>query len=631
MLLDVWQRRATVARRGVRFIVDAMTRKRRPTRASKPPKEANYVKETFYDTLIDGVKSDSGETVSRAPAAENGPSLRSKRETCKRINYTEPKDEECLVERRKGKPLYKVIDKSMSYTKQHLHTGRDRFPGRPKPKVLSNLVAKIRKRRKTELSVLSDEADNFMFPRTTREAPVEELDSKIEMLNHEMGAPPNGARPNRRKRNHVNDAEAAPKPVVPEIPNLTRIIHKEAVTRHKFAFERVPTTEPWYDAFLRQDEGREKVFEYYGSTAYRKLPFEMGPLPPLPANCCGLSAGGSKTAPTTAAEAKEEAKKKAEVLAKVSKRRRQMLDVEYPRKSPREHASTLAILSCLVQQRKKEESASESEKNGSGDEERRTKTASPKRVSRDYINVAQLNREIEELLSDPANESFESVDVSVLANDSMFVPLNTRPDFVSLLVEEEKTRPAEETSPASVMAVASAGGEMKGPKKRKNNRTGWPKKKSRGVRKSTNSDTVVNVKSEDLCVGASAVDATSPASEIFTVSSSAESVQSEADAKAVAKDSDTLSISAKSCFISDDPEEVNGTTSPSDAAKEEEDERRNRRKAFYQPVIALNRLETQLVYNSYSLRSTAAPKEAKCSAKRRIKRSSRRTKKGTCR
>lgn len=310
MLLDVWKKRETLARRGVRIIVDAMTRKRRPVRETKVPKEANYVKDTYYDSLIDSSKVAGGrvksETV-QGRGESNGPSLRSKRETCKRINYTEPKDEECLIERRKGKPpLYKVIDKSMSYTKQN-HTGRDRFPGRPKPKVLSNLVAKIRKRRKTALSVLSDEADNFMFPRTTTRADTEDsdsvdLDSKIEMLNHEMGespgrtkdAPPNGLRPNRRKKNHVDSClddnsdygKFSPtasrllgqdvvepmaeiedvKPQTPVIPNLTRIINKEEIVRHRFAFERVPTTEPWYDAFLRQDEGREKVFEYYGST-----------------------------------------------------------------------------------------------------------------------------------------------------------------------------------------------------------------------------------------------------------------------------------------------------------------------------------------------------------------------------
>ncbi|GAB0090816.1 hypothetical protein DMENIID0001_055790 [Sergentomyia squamirostris] len=681
MLLYVWKKRKTVARCGVRggggrlsVTKNTMTRKRRPVRGQnsavvttgREQATNNYVKETYYDTLLDNKAVDAvksfldnttkvkGET--KNAAEENGPALRSKRETCKRINYTEPKeDEECLIEERpKGKPLYKVIDKSMTYTKQHVHTGRDRFPGRPKPKVLSNLVAKIRKRRKTELSVLSDEADNFMFPRTTSRDPAEELDTKIDLLNHEMGVkaksasndlltketPVNGVvRSNRRKRNNIEpsavDHEAEVKPESPpKVPNLVRVVHQEEVVRHRFAFERVPTTEPWFDAFLRQDEGREKVFEYYGSTAYRKLPFEMGPLPPLPPNCCSLVAIATKagcssknaTVTTTVVkvEKEEEIKevttvKEEKKTLKLTKKKRHLLDIEYPRKSPREHASTLAILSCLVQQRKKEESASESEKGGSDEsdscKEKRIKTASPKKVksTRDYINVAQLNREIEELLTDPANESLESVDVSILENDDLFTPLNCLPDFVSLV-----TTTQEVVEPTADVDTCQS---LKNTKKRKNNRTGWPKcsKKTRGVRKSTNSDTVVNVKSEDLCSLPTVPQlATSPESEIFTVSSSTESLQSsDLEGKTAAtKDSDTMSLSAKSCFISDDPEEINGTNSSCEtpdhlpksptirAVTPPEEDRRSRRRNCYQPVIALNRLDTH-VFNSYSLRSAS--------------------------
>lgn len=44
----------------------------------------------------------------------------------------------------------------------------------------------------------------------------------------------------------------------------------------KFSFERVPTNEPWYLTFQRQDECRERIFEYWGNTgtisSYRKKP-----------------------------------------------------------------------------------------------------------------------------------------------------------------------------------------------------------------------------------------------------------------------------------------------------------------------------------------------------------------------
>ncbi|XP_052869158.1 uncharacterized protein LOC128274864 [Anopheles cruzii] len=63
----------------------------------------------------------------------------------------------------------------------------------------------------------------------------------------------------------------------------------EEIEPYRFAFERVPSLEPWYETFQRQDDGTEKVYEYFGSTGYRKLPYEMGPLPALSQNCCILN------------------------------------------------------------------------------------------------------------------------------------------------------------------------------------------------------------------------------------------------------------------------------------------------------------------------------------------------------
>lgn len=39
----------------------------------------------------------------------------------------------------------------------------------------------------------------------------------------------------------------------------------------KFSFERVPTNEPWYLTFQRQDEHRERMFEYWGNTGKNHL------------------------------------------------------------------------------------------------------------------------------------------------------------------------------------------------------------------------------------------------------------------------------------------------------------------------------------------------------------------------
>ncbi|EDO63334.1 AGAP012023-PA, partial [Anopheles gambiae str. PEST] len=40
----------------------------------------------------------------------------------------------------------------------------------------------------------------------------------------------------------------------------------EEIEPYRFAFERVPSLEPWYETFQRQDDGTEKVYEYFGST-----------------------------------------------------------------------------------------------------------------------------------------------------------------------------------------------------------------------------------------------------------------------------------------------------------------------------------------------------------------------------
>lgn len=123
--------------------------------------------------------------------------------------------------------------------------------------------------------------------------------------------------------------------------------------------------------------------------AYRKLPFEMGPLPPLLTDCCFLNQEQStvdeaaktpeiietvseiKTTTLKRGKIKKEPKENPpppappvpQTSSTVSnnvnnsiisaKQRKLLLEAELVRKSPREHASTLAILSSLVNQRRK--------------------------------------------------------------------------------------------------------------------------------------------------------------------------------------------------------------------------------------------------------------------------------------
>jgi hypothetical protein len=114
--------------------------------------------------------------------------------------------------------------------------------------------------------------------------------------------------------------------------------------------------------------------------AYRKLPFEIGPLPPLPPNCCKNLPEESTILPAEVSTATVTSKNSNIVTKELNtfknkittndsqinrriaasivglKRKQMLIDLDKPRKSPREHASTLAILSSLIHQRKKRDS-----------------------------------------------------------------------------------------------------------------------------------------------------------------------------------------------------------------------------------------------------------------------------------
>lgn len=230
-----------------------------------------------------------------------------------------------------------------------------------------------------------------------------------------------------------------------------------------------------------------------------------------------------------------------EKLASVSKammdrKKKLLLDLEQPRKSPREHASTLAILSCLLQQQKKKDSEGEmsSSHNSETMSERRDshysdsvemiiggnddaeeqveeatasssnkpqvaktkrKSSSSSRSGRkkvkkglDWINLKELNREIDSLLSDPLNDSAESIDLKVLdKSDEFLVPFRELPDLKHLFMSVDQEQPHLKKSFSNKKSIkvtpSNAGRSMldyhlRNTKKRKN-RTGWPTNKRR--------------------------------------------------------------------------------------------------------------------------------------------------------
>ncbi|GFG37187.1 hypothetical protein Cfor_09320 [Coptotermes formosanus] len=116
-----------------------------------------------------------------------------------------------------------------------------------------------------------------------------------------------------------------------------------AMDRLHFSFEVVPQSEPWYQTYTRQDEGEEfYAYSCMSDSCYWKpflLPYELPSSESLAfgSGCPGGGAGSSG------------------LVRRRRNRFAHLLDKK-PRKSPRCHASTLAILSSLMHHRKRKES-----------------------------------------------------------------------------------------------------------------------------------------------------------------------------------------------------------------------------------------------------------------------------------
>lgn len=266
-----------------------------------------------------------------------------RRLSCKPVNYAEPKEDEentneDIIEEKKTnfrirgirwrapspeerpptvKPiLFKVIQEPE--VEQLTETNKETIE--------DGIIMKIKRIRPSELSLLSDEAENFMFPK--RESSDSETDdgrqttSDIAMISTEIISSEldqkkstveeiqnrKQIKPVKKKRNHlekfINDNcdyykfedpgsklrfpnaptqlnlnEDSPKVETEILENGLRIdsedrvgettwelLKNKNIVKQKFSFERVPNNEPWYLAFQRQDEGTEKIFEYYGHT-----------------------------------------------------------------------------------------------------------------------------------------------------------------------------------------------------------------------------------------------------------------------------------------------------------------------------------------------------------------------------
>ncbi|XP_045773097.1 protein chiffon isoform X1 [Maniola jurtina] len=413
------------------------------------------------------------------------------------------------------------------------------------------LVVKFRKVRRSELSVLSDEAEQFMFPKraSSTSSTSDDDDEEERVLRNTRRKPTpqppaserqRSARPlalkeesseedswhedkRRRKRRGpvvakrgkkpatkapvVETPAIPPDPVPPEEteteppPEIKvsplreepaekcmkwedgKLKYTPAVEQLEFAFECVPHSEPWFETFKRQDQDKlvtknvPQYFELYSKSA--KLPYEIGQLPPLKPNCCPLSdlvkreekPGPSRSYGTRGMKKQKIKKRTAALIALES----------HPRKSPREHASTLAILGSagLLHKRK---NADDAKSTASED------TMSDIPLSMKVEPVLSENQEASERLQQFLSEVFEEptdydVSESFQGDETTVIASKNLPDMSSLVSECEDCDIIRNELQQSAVRGRGRRGKFK-----KKNKTGWPNKKRQNKKDSrTNS------------------------------------------------------------------------------------------------------------------------------------------------
>nr|CAD7588391.1 unnamed protein product [Timema genevievae] len=237
---------------------------------------------------------------------------------------------------------------------------------------------------------------------------IDNNDSNNKINNHESHSKSN----NEYSNNKTNTEEPISKT---KIGNITTSIVEDI----HFSFETIPENEPWYKTYKRQDEGEEIYYAQSDTVSWKTflLPYEMRRSEvQVPAH---ISSAPNEPGPSEEARRGMKLKKR----KKRKSRFAHLLDKK-PRKSPRCHASTLAILSSLMHHRKRkepykikeeppfhaepapqEDTATHGDTDDSGGDD--TRLFDAERVAEDSVEVAkpkpeelkEMERNIDKLLS----------------------------------------------------------------------------------------------------------------------------------------------------------------------------------------------------------------------------------------
>lgn len=207
-----------------------------------------------------------------------------------------------------------------------------------------------------------------------------------------------------------------------------------------------------------------------------KLPYEIGQLPPLKPNCCPLSdlvkreekAGPSRSYGTRGMKKQ-----------KIRKRTAALIALEgHPRKSPREHASTLAILGSagLLHRRKHADDTK-----STASEDTISDTQSNLKVETIMSETQEASERLQQFLSEVFDDAADyDLSDEVMDGETAVTTSTNLPDVSSLVSEcEDCDLIRNEIKESAADRTKSRRGKFK-----KKNRTGWPNKKKQ-VKKSS--------------------------------------------------------------------------------------------------------------------------------------------------
>ncbi|KAJ8675476.1 hypothetical protein QAD02_011262 [Eretmocerus hayati] len=256
------------------------------------------------------------------------------------------------------------------------------------------------------------------------------------------------------------DTEEEPQKILPSKPS-------PKVEKMHFSFEAVPRSEAWYQTYHRQDEGAE--FYYFSEIDDKPflLPYEIENFHEILAKSIQNSAHHKR-----------------------SRGRGNPANCRSPRKSPRCHASTLAIMSTIIRRKELQTTnlstiEEEGKKKSSNETAKSAKKSSEKSDVDKDLN--ELVKNIDNMLSENDSQELDEFDSDILklgadtALGSDVTPKGPPSNLVEMLENYSDAMNCIENSSCASSDCGEFGSEhpSKRRKKKRKNLTGWPGNKMR--------------------------------------------------------------------------------------------------------------------------------------------------------